>query len=723
MDDSLIDSALGYAAMGWPVLPLHSFSGGICSCRNVSCKSPGKHPRITKGLLGASTDPKQIGEWWRMWPNANIGIVTGAESGIIVIDVDELKEAEATFDQHPLPPTVSQSTGKGQHFIFKHPGVHIKTVTKPVPGIDSKGDGGYIVAPPSIHYSGVVYKWIISPDQMDPAPAPKWWIDRLSSSEEHVSTRTNDTSGRKFGEGERNNGLTSVAGSLRKAGLGYEALLPALIAKNNQDCIPPLDIDEVTSIAQSVCNYAVESEEDAELARQGKAIYESWREYRQLEVAEKLKIDKKEKAGPAPDGFMPPRGLIRDIANHILDTSITPQPLMAMASAVCLVSVLCGRKYRTWTDARPNIYMVALAGSGSGKDHPRKIIKEIMSRCNLDKHLGGSRIASGPGLFAAMIKDPVKIFLLDEFGMTLQAINSRTAPGYLREIAQTLMELYSSAASEMKSAEYSDQKTRPVETIKNPCTVLYATSTHGQFYDAITSDHAASGQIARLMIINTPHEIPEDSEDFVLCPVPDSILESVNTLYKAKTDPFLDNIGSTLSPDPYTVPVSDDVKQAWKELRKSMREQSRDEASASVYQRVAENAVKLALVYACSMDPEDPYMDVESFVWGRDLALWSANTLMEQYNRYSFDTETEKYSKQIEEFVRKFKGEGVAQSVLDQRMGRKFKDYEWESHLKQLVRSGIILKVDFKDDGKPGARKSRILHREYFDDSKHEAAV
>ena len=461
------------------------------------------------------------------------------------------------------------------------------------------------------------------------------------------------------------------------------------------------------------------SREEAELEREGAEIWAGMLEYKQLQVAELLKSDKTEKAGPAPESFMPCRGLIHDIAMHILATSITPQPLMAMAAATCLVSVLCGRKYRTWTNARPNIYMVALAGSGSGKEHPRQVVKEIMSRCNLDAHLGGSRIASGPGLFAAMIKNPVKIFLLDEFGMTLQAINSKNAAGYQREIAQTLMELYSSASSEMKSAEYANQKERPVETIKNPCTVLYATSTHGQFYDAITSDHAASGQIARLMIINTPPEIPEDFDEFSIQPVPESIIDQVKKLYSAMTTSFAQALPGDLAPEPYTVPATDEVQAAWKALRKDMKRQSKDEAAISIYSRVAENAVKLALVFACSINPELPVMDIEAFTWGRDLALWSANTLMEQYNRYSFDTETEKYSKQIEEFVRRSDGDGVTASVMDQRLGRKFKDFEWESHKKQLFKAGILVTVtDLKND-KPGAKKVRIIHKDHFDEKKH----
>jgi hypothetical protein len=221
------------------------------------------------------------------------------------------------------------------------------------------------------------------------------------------------------------------------------------------------------------------------------------------------------------------------------------------------------------------------------------------------------------------------------------------------------------------------------------------------------------------MIINTPAGIPEDADDFSINPVSDEIIEKVKALYHAKATSFTQALPGDISPEPYMVPVTDEVRLAWKALRKDMQRQSKDEAASSIYSRVAENAVKLALVFACSIDPENPVMDQEAFSWGRDLALWSANTLMEQYNRYSFDTETEKYSKQIEEFVRKTDGEGVTASVMDQRLGRKFKDFEWESHKKQLFKAGILVTVtDIRND-KPGAKKVRIIHKDHFDEKRH----
>lgn len=164
-ENTLLKHALYYAqVMGWAVIPLHSIVEGRCTCGNNQCPSPGKHPLVSSGLHGASKDPDQIRWWWNKWPKANIGIRTGIESGLSVIDVDPRHGGDIsleTFEEY-IPDTVVQLTGGGgYHFLFKHPAgnTRVKCRTNVLPGIDIRGDGGYIVASPSIHISGGTYEF------------------------------------------------------------------------------------------------------------------------------------------------------------------------------------------------------------------------------------------------------------------------------------------------------------------------------------------------------------------------------------------------------------------------------------------------------------------------------------------------------------------------------------------------------------------------------------
>src|SRR5206468_5520695 len=85
---NIVNAALDHAARGWHIIPLHGIGdAGRCTC-GAECSSPGKHPRIKGWQKSASTDAAQIQAWYTEWPNSNIGIVTGPESGLIVLDVD-----------------------------------------------------------------------------------------------------------------------------------------------------------------------------------------------------------------------------------------------------------------------------------------------------------------------------------------------------------------------------------------------------------------------------------------------------------------------------------------------------------------------------------------------------------------------------------------------------------------------------------------------------------
>jgi Bifunctional DNA primase/polymerase, N-terminal/Protein of unknown function (DUF3987) len=159
----MLESAVSYAERGLCVFPCAWIEDGACSCRDPECESPGKHPLTPHGLLDATDDIDQVRDFWTKFPKANIAIGTGAKSGIAVLDIDgvelarpELQKLLPGYDFKSVP---VQKTGKGWHFIFSHPEVHVKTGTKFLPGMDSRGDGGYIIAAPSNHVSGKQYQW------------------------------------------------------------------------------------------------------------------------------------------------------------------------------------------------------------------------------------------------------------------------------------------------------------------------------------------------------------------------------------------------------------------------------------------------------------------------------------------------------------------------------------------------------------------------------------
>jgi hypothetical protein len=261
-----LKAAKAYAQRGWLVVPLHNPKQGKCSCRRKDCSSHGKHPRTEHGLKDGSTDPRQIEQWFTRWPDANLGILTGQASGLVVLDVDGedgKASLRALMSAHaPLPKTLCVRTGrtgsdgkrKGCHYYFRAPTEALIRNSAGIlgKGLDVRGEGGYVVAPPSLHPSGLLYVWLKPEEPV--ADLPAWLLSKLSEVRSST-TEAAKTEGSEIQEGGRNAALASLAGTMRRRGMSQEAIEAALAEENTARCKPPLPASEVREIACSVARY------------------------------------------------------------------------------------------------------------------------------------------------------------------------------------------------------------------------------------------------------------------------------------------------------------------------------------------------------------------------------------------------------------------------------------------------------------------------------------
>jgi hypothetical protein len=275
---TMISAALAYAAEGYAVFPLHTVQAdGACTCLcgkkcreakkhvcGANCENKGKHPRTPKGCLDASRDPAQIKRWWQRWPQANIGIATGEASACVVLDIDPRHGGGAGLaelrERIAIPETLAIETGRGgAHLYFTYEGADIKnSAGKLGEGLDVRGQGGYVVAPPSLHQSGNRYR--ISNDARV-APLPEALKDLMLAPPAPVSNVSQFRSragqgigGACFAQGERNNSLFKVGCAIW--GHGEAEHLPDLHGRmldvNARRCSPPLDDAEVAQLAANI---------------------------------------------------------------------------------------------------------------------------------------------------------------------------------------------------------------------------------------------------------------------------------------------------------------------------------------------------------------------------------------------------------------------------------------------------------------------------------------
>lgn len=207
----------------------------------------------------ATSDENMLVGWFDTNPNANIGITCGKRSGIVVLDVDAshggYESLEALQEIHgKLPETpVAKTGGGGEHVFFRHTGKEIRNSSgRLAPGLDIRGDGGYVVGAGSVHPNGQPYEWVISPDETPLAPFPEWMSDLLKDTPvQNIPVATNG----KIANGARNDTLAKMAGAMRRKGFEEDAIYQALLVENRNKCLPPLTDGEVYVIARSIARY------------------------------------------------------------------------------------------------------------------------------------------------------------------------------------------------------------------------------------------------------------------------------------------------------------------------------------------------------------------------------------------------------------------------------------------------------------------------------------
>jgi replicative DNA helicase len=241
-----LEHALFYAGRGWSVFPL---------------KERDKVPTV-KWADVCTTEANMIKGWWEYAPASNIGIATGKKSGITVLDVDASHDGyeslAALIEQYGgLPETpVAKTGGGGEHIFFKYAEGTRNSAGKLGRGLDIRSEGGYVVGASSRHPNGNLYEWVVRPSQVELAEMPEWMIEKL---QERGEIKETIQSGGVI-DGERNNSLTKLAGSMRRKGHSEDGIFAALQIYNREKCVPPLTDGEVLLIAKSVSRYEPQDE-------------------------------------------------------------------------------------------------------------------------------------------------------------------------------------------------------------------------------------------------------------------------------------------------------------------------------------------------------------------------------------------------------------------------------------------------------------------------------
>ena len=466
---------------------------------------------------------------------------------------------------------------------------------------------------------------------------------------------------------------------MRRVGMSHSEILAALQRANVERCQPPLDGREVERIASSIARY----EPDQISVAVAENLWQQFHGDEQNDEPCELPDD----PGPIPDELLRVPGFISEVMDYCIENAPTRNPAMAFCGALALQSFLGGRKVRDPADNRTNLYLLALAPTGSGKDYPRKINKIVLSHIGMGD-ASVLRFASGEAIEDKLAQTPCLLCQTDEIdGMLLQIKGARD--GRYESLMDRLKEIYTSADQSITTRCLA--KTQSVE-VHQPSLTLLGTAVPTHYYAALSEKMLTDGFFSRTICVEATNRI-EDQEPQII-ELPDRVLETAT--WWSRFSPTPGNLAHH-NPRPAIVPMTDDAKTLVREVRQFAREQQ-DEANAAgcavdsaIWSRVRQMTHKLALIHAISSNCRTPQINTRSVSWARDFTLHQARRMLFMAESHVSDGEFDADCKKAIRILTEWRNSHGPDAVIvpwrfRQRMNlhpQKFKDVMFELEQRQ----------------------------------------
>lgn len=410
-----------------------------------------------------------------------------------------------------------------------------------------------------------------------------------------------------------------------------------------------------------------------------------------------------------------PGGKLEGLVDWIVSSSPTPSRSLALSAAIPLLGAMVGRRYSTGErDTRANIYTVALAESGFGKEHARSQIKRLMlgSHGVFDKYAGPARIMSASALREVLEQSSCVNCMIDEFGGFVREITDKRAGGHQKAISTDLRDYYSASSTFFEGAAY---RGTPAKKIYNPMLCIYGTSTPEQFWSALSSASAEDGLLPRLLLFNIqgakPKTIkpPRDIRD-----MPEMLMKGLADM--AGIDVAATRLGNIpksakaavsthTHTNPYIVPWSDGAQRRFGVLQDRVNDEEAlvvPEAKPFV-RRILETATKLALIAAVSVNHDDPVISENNMDWAARLAWSCAQGMIVEVADRMADNVREANYKRIASIIKKSGASGIANGRLIDRI-KGIDTRQRDEILKDLKETGHVREEMIKTSGRPKAR-------------------
>lgn len=735
---SVRDAVAEYIQRGWRPVPIPPRA---------------KRPML-KGWPELRLCDEEVAKYFK--PDDNVGLILGEPSGWLV-DVDlDCAEARELADQYlpPTPAVTGRASAPGSHRWYYAEDAATKKHKDPLTGkmiVELRSTGTQSVVGPSVHPEGERYE-VLTGEPTRVAgpmltvcvaaladavtqrrhPTPPQEPPRVQSTNSRTHGDPGDVERRALAYLERLPGAVSGQGGhsatysaavalVHGFGLGPERALKILLQHYNPRCQPPWTEKE---LAHKVEDAATKPHE---------------RPYRWLMDAERPEeptdpdvdvsgiiaqaagardsppeqpVEERADPGPTPEELLDVPGFVHDVMQYSLDNAPYPDRALAFAGALSLQALLAGRKVRDAADNRTNLYVVALANSGAGKDFPRKTNERILLHAGMAECLG-DEIGSSEGMLDDLEVTPSLLFQTDEIDYLMQAMNQPKESRYQR-IMQALLKLFTSA-----NGLYIKRKKvgKLRGYIDQPCVCLFGTAIPDSFYKALSLKMLTNGWFARLLILETPRR-GEGREEEAVADVPRPLLETAD--WWAGFRPGAQGNLQEFHPVPKRVETTPEAAKRFKEFKRESNSEYRvgediaNQARMAIWARAVEKARKLALIYACSANNEAPLIGTEAADWACRLVGHQTRRMLFMAGLHVSESDFEAKCKRVLEVLHQWRNRHGDAWMPFRDLGRKLR---WSRREHDEIRATLLdqelIQYDvIKTSGRP--RQGYRLPPEWF---------
>lgn len=403
-----------------------------------------------------------------------------------------------------------------------------------------------------------------------------------------------------------------------------------------------------------------------------------------------------------PKEWFDTHSLVGRVTRWILASAMHPQPTFALVNTLCMFGALFGRRYAmAQLNTRCNLFAIAVATPGAGKDHSRQKVKALLETCGLKDYISGDRFSSGVAILRTLHDFPSRISHLDEMGLYLQSLTAKTAASHQRDIIKTLLEIYSSSGGTYHGQEYADNRDRKRFDIKSPNFNFFGTTTPSSLTKALNFEMLDNGTMSRILLVPPfedypDRQIPQQTEP------PEDLLRDI-TDCASVVPAGLGNLAnmhhvSNSTVVPITVRWDDHAFDEFEKIQIWQTEASR--SKDYLWVRFSELALKIAMIEAIARNPETPVVTVEILKMAAALTQWSFNYTSELLFKEVAENDIEAAHKKIKRLIREAGDDGLSTTQIARGcQGMKARDRN--EYLQTLIESGEVVEEIIKPNG-PG---------------------